>query len=217
MINRKRIVSRLLALMLLAVLLFSSVVSSALAAPALRGVDYEGKGRFEVDFRSRIKFKNLKITVKDSSGKKYTAKIVDKDDDDLEFRILNYKPGKTYTFTLSGIRKVGEKKYYTVTGKAKIPAAPKGIPLKEVEYDAKDRELSVEFDAKVEWKNPKLKVSDGKKTFTGIVKSRTLTDIEVVTKKLTPGARYTITLSGIRLKGTEKYRTITFHFMAPKK
>lgn len=215
--NRKVALFRRLAWMILTVLLLSFLIPSALAAPAVRKAEYEGKGRIEVSFKTRVQYKNLSVTVKDSSGKKYLVRIVDKDRDDVDFRILRYQPGKTYTYTIKGVRKTGEARYSTVSGKVKIPRAPGGIPLKKVEYDAKDWEVTIEFDAQVEWKNPRLTISDGKKNHVLSISEKNRVEIEANVRKLTPGVRYTFTLSGIRLKGTEKYRTISDTFTVPRK
>ena len=48
--------------------------------------------------------------------------LYEKDSDDLEFRIKNYKKGKTYRFTLSGVKQIGDVSYGKVSGKVKIPA-----------------------------------------------------------------------------------------------
>ena len=62
-----------------------------LAAPQLQKTKYEKNGKVEVDFKGRVQYKNVKVTVKDSAGKAYSAYITDRDDDELEFVVKNYK------------------------------------------------------------------------------------------------------------------------------
>ena len=97
-------------------------------APAKEKTEYEGKGRVEVEFRGNVKYKNPKVTVKDTSGRDYSASIVKKDGDDLTFVIKKYKQGKTYKYTIKGLKKRDTKKYGKVTGTVKIPAAKTASP-----------------------------------------------------------------------------------------
>ena len=194
-------ISGLFSAFLIAMMLFTVTV---LAAPSVKKTDYEGKGKFEVVFSGRVQYKNVKVTVKDAAGKKQSVKIVDKDRDDIEFRIANYKPGKSYTYHIKGIRSYGEKNYSTISGKVSIPKAPGGIPLKEVEYDARDRKVSIEFDTVVQWKNPKMTISDGVKNYVIRIDEYDRDEIEVVVSKLKSGVRYSWKISGIRKKGASE-------------
>lgn len=182
---------------------------TVLAAPTVKKTDYEGKGKFEIVFSGRVQYKNVKVTVKDAAGKKQRVKIVEKDRNDIEFRIKNYKPGKSYTYKIKGIRRYGEKKYSTISGKVRIPKAAGGIPIKEVEYDAKDRKVNIKFDTVVQWKNPKMTISDGVKNYVIRIDEYDRNEIEVIVSKLKSGVRYSWKISGIRKKGASGYKTIT--------
>lgn len=104
--------------LVLALVLTLSLTAPALAASSLiKKVEYEGNGKVEVDFRSRVQYKNAKVTVKDSGGKSYSTRITEKDSDDLEFKVSGVQSGKTYTFTISGIRKRGASSYTKISGK----------------------------------------------------------------------------------------------------
>lgn len=105
-----------------AMMIMTAAVPASAASPKNESVKYEGKGKVEVEFRSKVKYRNASVTVKDTSGKKYSAYIVDRDSNDLDFRIRNYKAGKTYKFTIKGVKKRGTSKYGSVTGTVKIPA-----------------------------------------------------------------------------------------------
>ena len=104
------------------------------AAPTKEKVKYLGNGKVEVDFRQDVNYKKTKVSVKDTSGNTYKVSIYERDDDELKFRIKNYK----------------------ATGKVKIPKVDsnaKNITAKEARDIAlKDAgvELSDVYDLEVE-------------------------------------------------------------------
>ncbi|MCI9596823.1 MAG: hypothetical protein HFE75_05900 [Firmicutes bacterium] len=95
------------------------------SAPAKERVKYLGSGKVEVDFWNDAEYRNVKVTVKDTSGKKYKASIYDLDDDEIKFKIRKYKSGKTYKFTISGVRAEYTSKFGKVKGTVKIKKASK--------------------------------------------------------------------------------------------
>ncbi len=124
--TKKRLFTLPAAAILTFALLITTAASAFAAAPSIRKTDYEGRGRVDVDFNKDVKYnKSTKVTVKDSTGKAYTATIIDKDEDDLEFKIKNYKEGENYSFTISGVKIKGTSKYGKVSGTVAIPAAKK--------------------------------------------------------------------------------------------
>ncbi len=186
----------------------------ALASPRIKDAEYEGNGKVEVDFRSKVNYKNVKVTVKDNKGAKYSTKIVEKDSDDLTFVIKSFKKGRTYTYTIAGVKKTSEKNYGQVTGKIAIPAATSAPTLKKADYDREDREVEFEFKNSVDWKNPKVTISDGKKNYVVRILEKDRKSIEVKVNKLTYGKKYTYRISGIRVKGNGSYRTMSGSFIA---
>ena len=56
-------------------------------------------GRFPVELVS-----GKGCIVKDSAGKSYTAKILEKDSDEMEVRVSGLKKGTKYTVKVSGVR-----------------------------------------------------------------------------------------------------------------
>lgn len=120
-------------------------------APSKEKVEYLGNGQVEIEFVQDVNYKKPKVTVKDNSGKKYTASILKKDSDDLHFRIKNYKAGRSYTFTVKGVRVKRTSKYGSVTAVVNIPApaAPPADTAKAVTAsDAKSIAIS---DAASKW------------------------------------------------------------------
>ena len=109
-------------LMLVLTLLLTLSASVFASSPTIRKTAYEGKGIVEVDFTRKVSYKDVKVAVKDTDGKAYKTVIVDKDRDDLEFKILKYQKGKTYKFTITGIKVKGSQTYGKVSGTVKIPA-----------------------------------------------------------------------------------------------
>lgn len=186
----------------------------ASSPPKIEKVSYEGGGKVDVDFYGKVNYKSPKVTVKDSSGKKYSATIVERDDDDLDFKVKNYKKGKKYKFSISGIKRAGTSGYTKVKGTFKIKSS---VPLKvkEVDYDDEDRELCIEFNKKVQWKNAKVTVtnSSGKKYTTKIIEKDS-DDIEVYVDGLTYGKKYNYKVSGVKAKTAKNYTTLKGTFKA---
>ena len=81
-------------------MLVTTAVPSFAAAPKKEEVKYLGKGCVEVEFKSDVDYKNSKVTVKDTSGKSYTASIYKRGDDEVKFKVKNYKAGKSYNLSL---------------------------------------------------------------------------------------------------------------------
>ncbi|MBP3875301.1 MAG: hypothetical protein J6E41_06375 [Lachnospiraceae bacterium] len=186
----------------------------AFAAPKVKKAEYEGKGRVEVDFNSKVKYKNVKVTVKDNKGATYSTTINEKDDDDLTFTIKNFKTGRTYTYTISGVKKNNESSYGKVTGKVTIQTPTTTPKVKEVDYDKGDREVEFEFTTRVQWKGTKVTITDGSKNYVTRIKEKDSDSIEVKVSKLTIGKKYTYKISGVRIKGANSYKTISGTFIA---
>jgi len=121
--NTKLQWKRLLASMLAFAMAFSTllVMPVSAAAPQKKSIKYEGYGKVELEFRSKVQWKNAKVTVKDSTGKAYSVKILNKDNDEIEFKILQFKQGQKYTCTVSGVRQGRSGSYGKVSGSVTIP------------------------------------------------------------------------------------------------
>ena len=126
---KNRLVSVSVTLAMMITMLIASQMTALAEAPAIEDIEHKGKGRVEVDFYGDVQYNNVKITVKDTSGKKYGVKNVWKDDDEINFTIKKFKQGKTYKFTIKGIKNWGSVSYGKVSGKIKTPAPSKGTTI----------------------------------------------------------------------------------------
>lgn len=196
---------KLFALILAAALLVCAAAPAFAAAPAIRETDYEGKGVVEVEFNSnQVQYRNLKVVVKNAAGKTCPVKILEKDNDDLTFKVDGVQSGARYTYTISGIRAGRSGSFGSAKGSFKTPSDTPEI--KKVEYDAHDRELEIEFATRVQFKSPKVVVKDASGKALAVSKlEKGLDDIEVRVKGLKRGATYTVSVSGVRVYGTGKY------------
>ena len=145
-----------IALLALSVLIASALPAMA-AAPAIRRVEFDG-GKVEVDFSGSVQYSGAQVAVKDSSGKFYSARIVEKDGDDLSFAVSGLAAGKTYAFAIRGVRAGRSGSYGIVYGSFRVPAA-KTLAMR-ASYDSGDRELDIEFSGNVQYKNPRVEVKD---------------------------------------------------------
>lgn len=187
---------------------------AAASAPKIDDVDYEGKGKVEVEFKGKVRYSNSSVTVKDASGKAYTAKITDRDSDDITFRIKNYKTATTYHFTIHGIKKRGASSYSSVSGKVRIPAAGK-VKVKDIEYDADDQQVEFEFKGKIKWAKPVVTITDANGTNYALgIADRDSDSIEVDVDALTEGATYTYKITGLKNRESGDAQTLTGSFEA---
>ena len=143
-----------------------------MAAAQVQKTKYEENGEVDVDFRTRVQYRNPKITVKDNTGKAYTAKITDRDSDELEFVIRGFTPGRKYTYRITGIRAAGEKTFGAVSGTVTIPAKTAAPKIRKVCYDAKDREVEFSLTSKVNWSKAAVTISDGTRSYTARIHQR---------------------------------------------
>lgn len=191
---------KLITLVLVLTCLVSAAIPAMAATAAIKKTEYEGSGYVEVDFKKDVQYKSVKVTVKDSDGKSYTAKISEKDEDDLTFKVSNIKAGKTYNYTISGVRAGGSGSYGKVSGSFKVPAAKK-LSIKELEYDRGDKEMEIEFSGKVEYSSAKVTVKDSSgKSYTAKIIEKENDGMEVRVSGLKKGSKYTVKVSGVRLK-----------------
>ncbi len=135
--------TNLIITLFIAVTLVCGMASFAYAdAPAKEWVKYKGDGIVEVEFTTDVRYKKSKVTVKDSSGKKYKVSVIERDDDDMKFRVKKYKAGKKYNFVIKGVKRAGTSSYGKVKGKFSIPKKKKSISLKTAKKIAIDHAVS---------------------------------------------------------------------------
>lgn len=124
---KKKITSMITAIAVMATMGIMTAAPAMAKAPAKEEVKYEGEGKVEVEFVGDVQWNNHKVTVKDTSGKKYGVEIVKRDDDEIEFIVKKYKNGKKYNFWIKGVREFENGEYGTVKGSFKIPKKSKTI------------------------------------------------------------------------------------------
>ena len=207
---KKRIVSLLLVVLLLTV----SAVPALAAAPKIKKVEYDGNGVVDVDFTTKnVRYKNARVVVKDSAGKRLTAKIIEKDTDEISFKVTGVKAGKKYTFTIPGVRAGKSGSYGTVKGSFSTPSGKPRIV--KVAFDPDYDDLEIDFATDVEYKNLKITVrdADGNKLLIyNIEKDPDNLDMDV--EGMVVGKTYTITVSGVRVKGVGSYTSVSKTFVA---
>ena len=187
--------------------------SAKVKALKIKEVEYEGNGRVEVSFAGKVQYNNVKVSVKSTGGKTYSATVVKKDNDDLTFRINGYKKGVTYRFTISGIRARGAAAYTSISGSIRIAGASE-VLIESVEYDARDREVEFEFQGRVSWRKPTVKITQGNTNYVRWIEEKDKDSIEVKVKKLVPGQKYQYRITGVSKYGMNQFTTVTGTFVA---
>lgn len=201
---------RILSVILVLAVMMSMAIPAMAEAPAKQKVSYEGGGCVEVEFTTRVQYKNVSVTVKNPAGKTMTVRITDLDDDEMNFCVDGLKPGTKYTFVIDGVRKGRTGSYGKVRGSFRTPADE--LFVKEAEYDRREGELELEFYGRIQVKNPKVVITDETgKTWSGRVTDLDGDELEIAVKGLKRGS-YTVTITGIRLKGQQSYTSVTASF-----
>ncbi|WP_394523082.1 hypothetical protein [Lacrimispora sp. JR3] len=99
-------------------------------------VDFED-GSVMVYFKTKVKWKNPTVSVKDDDGNTYSAKVTDTDSDYCEISVTGLAQGQEYTFVLGGISpKIG--KQTTVKGVFETPVI--GNPVIEEPEESDETE-----------------------------------------------------------------------------
>ena len=189
---------------------------NAKAKATIEKTEYEGGGYVDVDFRRDVLWKKAKVTVKDSSGKKYTAKIVKKDHDSIDFYVKNIKAGKTYTYTISGVADWQGKTYGSVSGKFVTPKISSSVKVKKAKLDWAERELSIDFNKDVYLEDAKVTVKDSSgKAYKAIIMDWDEDDLEVYIPSLKAGKKYTYKVTGIVAAGASNATSVSGTFSTP--
>lgn len=104
-------------------------------------VDYEN-GRVFVHLKTKVKWKNPTVSIKDEDGTTYSAKVEDTGSDYCEISVTGLQGAAQYTFVLGGISpKVGRQT--TVKGVFETPIIGEGSPdPEESEKETKEKEES---------------------------------------------------------------------------
>ena len=207
---KRRIIAMLLAVMLLALCASPAMA----AAPKVKKVEYEGNGVVEVDFTSKkATYKGAKVVVKDADGNALTAKILEKDKDDITFKVTGLKADSEYTYTISGVRKGKSGSYSKVSGSFRTPSDDPTI--KKVKYDKKDKELEIAFATKVQFKGLKVTVKDASGKALKVRKiEKGSDDLEMKVAGMKKGKKYAVAVSDVRVKGVGSYVSVTKTFVA---
>lgn len=203
---------RIFALILTILIALSCATVSFAATPVIKKTEYKGNGIVEVDFQKNVQYKSAKVTVKDSNKKNCTVTIKEKDNDDLKFYVKGIKNSTKYTYSISGIRSGKSGKYVTVSGSFTTPSAK--LAVKKAVYNSKDKELEIDFNSKVQYKNLKVTVKDANgKAYT--VNTTEIENNSIETRvSLTRGKKYTVTVSGVRLANNGSYTSVSKTFTA---
>ena len=103
----------------------------------IKKLTYDLKDKDEnisIDFATKVKWKkSAGITVTDSTGKTYEARLEEKDSDECEITAENLKAGKTYTIVLSGIKAKTDTAYGKQTNIGSRPSAAASTTMQKTE------------------------------------------------------------------------------------
>lgn len=198
-------------LLALSVVLAASVPAFA-AEVSIRKVEYEGAGRVEVDFDGYVQYENVEVIVNDDSGKNYLTEIRELDGDDLSFKVSDIAAGQSYSFVISGVRSGKTGSYASVQGSFEVPPA-KTLAIRSLDYDREDRELEIDFNARVQYEDLKVLVKDASgQSYSVKVRDMDDDSVEVRVSGLKRGESYSVEVSGVRADGMNDIDIVSGNF-----
>ena len=174
--------------------------------------EYEGMGVVEVDFAYDVQYDNLAVTVQDQNGLDYEVTIWERDDDDLLFKVTGILPDLEYTYAITGVRYGASGSFGAVSGTFSVPAN-EGTAIRQVEYDAEDREIEVEFFGRVNLRDAEAVITDyDGNEYEVKLREKEYDGFDARVSGLRRGERYTIKVTGT-FDG-ETTETAIFNFVA---
>lgn len=189
--------------------------------------DDDNKNIVDIHFKTRVMWdNNASITsLTDNSGKSYSAKIIEKDDDDLEIYVEGIKDGTNYTANIQGIKAYDDNSYTNLkvtfeTKKQQTKSSTKSnLKVKDVDFDREDKEVSFDFDKNIKAKSGAyIIIKDSNGNVYSSKNSRIICDeddIELfLDKNLTQGKKYTYEINGVKENTSNSYQTIKGSFTA---
>lgn len=182
--------------------------------PVIEAVNYYGNGRAEIEFVRDVQYENLTVTAADLFGNPVNVTLVDVDDDEIDLRLENVQPETLYTLTVSGVRSGRAGAYETLTAELTTPAE-NALFITNVDADADDREVEIEFPGRVEYDNVTVTIADrdGNLLETRITE-RDDDGLELKVKGLKYGEEYTATVTGAALRGSGIFNEVKAEFTA---
>lgn len=188
--------------------------------------DDDNKNIIDIHFTTKVMWdNNASITsLTDSSGNSYSAKIIDRDDDDLEIYVEGIKDGTNYTAEIQGIKTYNDNSYTNLkvtfeTEKQTSNNTKSNLKVKDVDFDREDKEVSFDFDKFIELKSDAyIIIKDSNGNTYSSKNSRIICDeddIELfLDKNLKQGQKYTYEINGIKENVGNSYETINGSFTA---
>ena len=112
--------------------------------------------------------------------------------------VANIAEGMDYSFSVNGVRSGYSGEYGSVTDSFYVPGAGE-LVIREVDYDADDRELEVEFNGRVSYGELKVEVTDESgASYEVRLREKDGDSVEVYVEGLNRGGEYTVTVSGVQ-------------------
>ncbi|MBQ0041368.1 MAG: hypothetical protein KBS56_05000 [Clostridiales bacterium] len=121
----KRGFFRTLLVLMMTTALVVGTASISFAATSPKSIKYQGSGKVTVAFKTKVTYKDVSVTVKDSGGKSYKTSIKSKGNTSITFLIKSYKAGKTYKVTVGGLNSASVKGSFKIYSKTKAASVAK--------------------------------------------------------------------------------------------
>ncbi|MEG0935856.1 MAG: Ig-like domain-containing protein [Clostridia bacterium] len=190
------------------------VTPPAPGVPRIKTTEYKGNGRVELDFQDKVRYHRVMVEVKDIKGTIYPAIPMNRDSDDLTFRVKGYAVGQKYTFEITGVRTRKATEFGILRGEFIIPE-PSVPDITAVIYEAEDNELTVQFEQPMRMKGIEVTIADEAGTEVSVRRVKKGGDELTVkmSEALEPDTVYEFVISGLKVADMAELQSITGSFV----
>lgn len=172
-------------------------------------------GNLKVSFKKKVEWaKDAAITVVGEDGAEVSATLKNKTKTSVAVKTKGLVKGQKYTLKITGIKDKGTEEFSTASYSFVAKGIKTDAKISTVKVTGKNT-VVVNFSSKVDYKDATVEVkdADGVAYEAKIVKKAS-GNVKVQIKGLTKGTKYTVVISGIKLKKEANYSTVTKTFVA---
>jgi len=216
----KRIIAFALALvMLVGVIPVMSVDAASKKAPVAKvkveKVTCTASGKINISFKQKVTYTDaFSVALSDAAGKEFECKVSKKNNALLVVTTKGLVKGHKYTLYINGVMAKGAKEAVSIKKEFVAKGMKTECKISKIEMSGK-KFIILKLKGSAYYKDATVCVKDvdGKEIPAKIVK-KARGNIKVKAEGLKKGAKYTVTVTGVKLKKEMNYSSITKTFIA---
>lgn len=183
-------------------------------SPKIAKVICTASGKLNVSFKGKVKYSDtVKVTITDAEGKEVDCQIKKKNKTSMQISVQGLVKGQKYTLTIEGVIAKNTSEPVTITKTFTAKGMKTACKASKVTV-AKKKFITIKVKGNVCYKDATVTVvdEDGNSLEAEIVK-KTKGNIKVWVDGLVKGKKYTVTITGVKVKKEKNYSSITKTFV----